>query len=125
MKIEPGYYKTRDGRKARVLHVEEGARLANKHVGFCLHGIDVVPCAWATDGRLTSQSDSDLDLVSPWIDEPAETVTWYRVKAVRNKDGLWQELSSQVWQRTQQAACDGAARLGWTNYITETIKAPQ
>lgn len=77
MKIEPGYYKTRDGRKARVLHVEDGARLRSKHIGFFLHGIDCVSCTWAEDGKATSYgADSDADLISPWIDEPKLVPHW-------------------------------------------------
>lgn len=77
MEIKPGYYKTREGLKARVLHIEEGGRLTNRCIGFYFWGIDCVPCAWGTDGKaFFLGSERKQDLIEPWVDPPVLVPHW-------------------------------------------------
>lgn len=60
MEIEIGkYYRTRDGRKARPITV-------NEYTGT----IGSVVMGWYRDGRVSGYKESPDDLVAEWVDEP-------------------------------------------------------
>lgn len=69
MNIEVGkFYKTRDGRKARIYAVDGGQ-------GNFLHGAIYNEGYWATaswfsNGTIYSHGESPNDLIAPWIDKP-------------------------------------------------------
>lgn len=74
MKIEPGLYLTRDGRKARVLCVDAPGK--QPVVGFTLiTDTEVSTGTWGLDGSWSETGNlASADLISPWIDSPV--VDW-------------------------------------------------
>lgn len=62
MKIEPGFYRTRDGRKAEVI--------STTAIGHPLVGkLDSATCSWCADGKFVSYKEDENDLIAPW-EEP-------------------------------------------------------
>ena len=89
MKIEVGYWETRDGRKARVLCTD--APGAYPIVGYMIEGGEASPRLWFADGSGVA-CGGKLDLERPWIDRPV--VDWSKerdwVKAVAmDANGEW------------------------------------
>ena len=73
MKIEAGkFYKTRDGRKARIYCLDGGSLPIHGGVlyenGFC-------PCQWLEDGRFDTY-ESRADLVSEWTEPKPRMLAW-------------------------------------------------
>lgn len=68
MKIEAGkFYRTRDGRRARVTEVCFSNGESYPILGF----LGTVAAAWTDDGRfLNAVEDSPADLIAEWVDEP-------------------------------------------------------
>ncbi len=89
MKIEVGYWETRDGRKARVLCTDAPGEWPV--VGYIICGNNAEPWVWFADGR-GQKFGGELDLIRPWIDRP--TIDWSKerewVKAVAmDRCGSW------------------------------------
>lgn len=69
MKIEPGFWKTRDGRKARVLCTDAPSLYPVR--GYVLSAIgDCYTESWKLDGAANSEERDDRDLIEPWVDAP-------------------------------------------------------
>lgn len=80
-------YRTRDGRKVRILCVD---RLARQPVlGLISNGIYEERCSWNKDGtyHCSGSYSSDLDLIeiSPYEDWPIDAPVWVRKRI----DPLW------------------------------------
>lgn len=110
MKIEVGYWETRDGRKARVLCTDAPGEYPV--VGYVVSGGKADPWVWFPDGSGLN-CGGRLDLERPWIDSPIidwskerEWVmaiatdgggTWFRYSKVPNQgvncwhDGGWSQ----------------------------------
>jgi hypothetical protein len=89
MTITPGYYRTRGGRKARVLCTD--AEGPYPIVGYICYEGGPATCLWDWDS-VSGSTRGPLDLVHPWVDAPV--VDWSKerewVKAVAmDKDGRW------------------------------------
>ncbi len=89
MKIEVGYWETRDGRKARVLCTDAPGEYPI--VGYVVFEGKADPWVWFPDGSGLN-CGGRLDLERPWIDRP--TIDWSKerewVKAVaRDEIGNW------------------------------------
>lgn len=69
MEIEVGkFYKTRDGRKARIYAIDGGS--GDMPHGAILSGEYWVSMAWFSNGATCLYEDEARDLVAPWIDKP-------------------------------------------------------
>jgi hypothetical protein len=90
MKIEVGkFYRTRDGRKARIYAVD-GREGSNIH-GAVLNEIGWITSTWAITGQWIA-AESDRDLISEWIDKPE--VDWsvmpkWAEWVAMDEDGKW------------------------------------
>lgn len=78
MTITPGYYKTRDGRKARVLCVDAPGKYPC--VGYIDQSSEVRGhYSWALDGVYQSGNSSASDLIEPWTEpKPKKQITLRR-----------------------------------------------
>ena len=90
MNITAGYWKTRDGRKARVLCVDAQGRYPC--VGYVEYKDCVSPESWTEEGANVNAAQTRGDLVSPWIDAPV--IDWSKerewVKAIAlDGAGIW------------------------------------
>ena len=90
LKIEIGkFYKTRDGRKARIYHVDE------KHIHGAVYtegdGIWAIRCWWSS-GQITSSGNlNGCDIVEEWKEKPVfnyPPLPWMKF-AAQDKDGRW------------------------------------
>jgi len=96
MKIEVGkYYRTRDGRKARIYAVD-GREGSNIH-GAVLNEIGWETSTWAITGQWVSGKTS-RDLISEWTDRPE--VDWSAMPrwaewVAMDKDGEWTFFSAK------------------------------
>ncbi len=91
LKIEIGkFYKTRDGRKARIYHVDEkyihGAVYIEREVG-----VWEVRC-WYSSGQITSSGNLNAcDITEEWKEKPVfnyPLLPWMKF-AAQDKDGRW------------------------------------
>jgi hypothetical protein len=75
MKIEPGYYKCRDGRRARVLCTDAPGRFPV--VGLIEIGDEANCERWRLDGSWASAEGHGgfRDLLAPWTEPKTVTVT--------------------------------------------------
>lgn len=111
MKIEVGYWETRDGRKARVLCTD--AEFIYPCVGYVeIRNGDVRLVTWTLNGRLHgTTSDYNDDLIRPWIDRPV--IDWSKerdwVKAITMDAGGQWFRSSKVPNQGVNCWHDG----GW------------
>lgn len=111
MKIEVGkYYRTRDGRKARIYAVD-GREGSNIH-GAVLNEIGWITSTWAITGQWVS-AETGRDLISEWIDKPE--VDWSAMPkwaewVAMDADGEWRwfsfrepvvDLTSDSWENYQ------------------------
>lgn len=99
MKIEVGkFYKTRDGRKARIYAVDGGD---GEVIHGALHFGDAYGWSittWHSGGVYTEGSHHGRDLISEWIDKPE--VDWSAMPAwaewvAMDKDGEWTLFSAK------------------------------
>jgi len=86
MEIKPGYYKTRDGRKARVLCVDAPGDFPC--VGYVLEfdNLDISVKSWHKNGVFnSSQGTLKSDLIEPWTEpKPKKQITLrrYLIRAI-------------------------------------------
>jgi hypothetical protein len=73
MKIEPGYYRTRDGRKARVLCTDAPGRYPV--IGYVEEGSSILCEAWSASGEMVVGAKVGGDLLAPWTQPKTVTVT--------------------------------------------------
>lgn len=81
MVIVPGYYKSRNGDKVKVLAVDAPGRCPV--VGYTIDkkSDTVVGCSWRLDGGFNADVDegvTDLDIISEWR-EPLKVSGWVNV----------------------------------------------
>ncbi len=100
MEIKPGYWRTRDGRKARVLCTDAPTGTSYAVVGYVedmgFHRV-AIPAKWSLwDGHAYKYSDGIVqgpdDLVAPWVDAPV--VDWDALPkwanwVAKEPDGAW------------------------------------
>lgn len=72
MEITPGYWRQRDGGKAKVAGVNEHANVAAYATGWDSKQFTI---AWYKDGRVSINRPCNRDLIEPWVDRP-EWPTW-------------------------------------------------
>lgn len=110
MNITPGYYKTRDGRKARVLCTDAPGEYCV--VGYVEYEKVSFVCAWLPDGSAPLRLEGRDDLIELWTepkpkkrvpcgpeDFPPGTVMFFRMEGFqRSLDGgktwlpCWKEV---------------------------------
>lgn len=72
MEITPGYWRQRDGGRAKVAGVNEHAHVAAYATGWSSRQCAI---SWYRNGRVSINETSHLDLIEPWVDRP-EWPTW-------------------------------------------------
>jgi hypothetical protein len=70
---KPGFYKTRDGRKARVLCVDAPGKFPC--VGYVPTGGVTVPFSWEVNG-FTGLKGHCAEIVAPWTEPKPRRVAW-------------------------------------------------
>lgn len=99
---KPGFYKTRDGRKAEILKCEKSRP---KYPLIGLIGDELH--TWRIDGRrFTFDEDSPSDLITPWT-EPASGEFWYVIYC-----NLFGALTPRIYTSLEQANKVGAILSG-------------
>ena len=97
MTITPGYWKTRDGRKVRILCVDGPSDMPV--IGYFLSVNYPDPArSWSIEGRYHLGPDnptSGCDLISPWVDEPKKRKPWICIK-------WWTDEQANNWNSGQR-----------------------
>lgn len=106
---EPGFYKTRDGRKVHVVYVRTDADWEYPITGWVegSPGYD----NWTADGRLYYEGvDNGADLASEWA-EPRTGTVWVNIDA-DGYQGSWpSRAEADQAAHTDRIAC---VRVDWT-----------
>ncbi len=93
MNITVGWWRTRDGRKARVLCTD--AEDDFPCIGYVLHlGNEMARATqWSKDGRTLEDIQTPEDLIEPWIDRPV--IDWSKMPAWAEK--VWWSPAWKMW----------------------------
>lgn len=80
MKIEAGkFYRTRDGRKARVYAVDGTLGTSSEIHGAVFHGGAWGARQWSKSGSYNNTIERELDIVSEWAEPAPKLIAWVPV----------------------------------------------